>query len=168
MCLWAYLLMGLALGGLAVWTFIDTMQKGYSILYTVGLFFVGMLCAVFVFLLGWCFANIILAWYRFASDGLYIKYPLQKGKLIPWNEFQQVCICYGGYGGNADLPLKEVLCFVKKGEKESPLHGRWKTDNPFHYRSVISIAYTPELHEGLKQKYPGDIVDWRGSVKYRP
>jgi len=115
--------------------------------------------------IGWYFIETILAQYRFQDNGLYVKYPLSKGRLIPWNAFQEVCICYGGLNSRPHNAAP-VICCVKKGERRNG-YGRWKTNHIFHYKHVITIPYSPELHEGIKEKCPYKVVDLRNTLNYR-
>lgn len=122
--------------------------------------------AIFFILLGWTLISAGLAQYRFETEGLYVKYPLRNEFLIPWDAFQQVCICRAEYTTRGPRKANDVICCVKHGEKTNLL-GRWKTDNPFKYRSVICIAYTPYLAEGIAEKCPYDVPDLRETRTYR-
>lgn len=107
----------------------------------------------------------IFAVYRFETEGLYIKYPFRKEKCVSWDEFQQICLIYElRTGGNTFLP-NTVICFVRKGEKKNFLK-RWKTMNIFKYDKVFTIPYKGEIYEGIKEKYPHEIVDLRNTPGY--
>ena len=102
--------------------------------------------------------------YEIKSDGLWAKYPLEPLKIISWNEFQEVCVCYAGHhNGRAH----SVICCVKKGEKENIFTGRWKMLNPYKFRSVITMEYTDELYEEFKEKCPYPVKDLRNTRKYK-
>lgn len=129
------------------------------------LFFIGG-AGIFFICLGWCFLSKGLAQYRFKNSGLIAKYPLRDEIIIPWEEFQQICICYAAYTTAGPRRANTVICFVKKGEHKNG-NGRWKTDNPFRYRSVICIDYNPALEVGLREKCPYAVEDLRQSRIYR-
>lgn len=112
-----------------------------------------------------CIALECMTCYRFCDDGLYIKYLFEKWKCMPWESFQQICICYP-YGAKDYPKVDTIICFVKQGEKKS-LFGRWKTENPFHYRSVISFPLEPEILDKLQRKCTVRIDDLRGTGNYR-
>lgn len=97
--------------------------------------------------------------FRFESYGLWVKWPLRKAQFLQWSSFQQVCIC-PGYEFRKDT-TSIGLCFVMHGEKKN-LFDRWKTMGT-HYRTVSYIEYTPELHAGLKERCPMEIVDLRST-----
>ena len=103
--------------------------------------------------------------YEFCKNGVRTKYPLEKWKLIPWHEFQEVCICYiyTKYGVGESVFV--VICCVKNGEKKNK-KGRWKAENPFRHRSVIRIDYTKQLHKELEEKCPYKVKDLRNTVAY--
>ena len=84
----------------------------------------------------------------------------------PWQEFQQVCVCYAAYTTRGKKKANTVICCVKQGEKKN-LHGRWKTDNPFHHRSVICIDYSPEYHADITRMCPYAVEDLRSTRAYR-
>lgn len=127
---------------------------------------VNFLSGLFLLLFGLFSASMGCATYRFEEDGIYAKYPLQAPQVIPWDAFQQVCVCYGGYTTRGERKASTYICCVKKGEKPN-VYGRWKTDNVFRHRRVITITYTPELHEGIKERCPYEVVDLRNTLNYR-
>lgn len=103
--------------------------------------------------------------YRVQQDGLLISFGWHKPKLIPWDAFQEVCVCRADYPTRPPLRYSTVICCIRKGEKKN-LYGRWKTNNPFHYRSVIRIAYTEERHQEFLDICPVEIKDFRDSRLY--
>ena len=159
-------LLGLALGSLAFYVSWISFSEGESIAFVLIFFVFTLTVAVFCISLGWAYISMGLAQYRFETVGLYVKYPLRKGFLIPWDAFQQVCICRAAYTTSGEPKANDVICCVKHGEKYN-WRGRWKTDNPFKYRSVICIAYTPLLAEGITEKCPYDVPDLRETLRYR-
>ena len=109
------------------------------------------------------------ACYQFHKNGLYVKYPFVNWQCIPWNSFQQICICYTAYSTRGPLRAKTVLCCVKKGEKKN-LYGRWKTENPFHQRGVITfggLEIKPDLVLKVQLYCSARIDDLRGYGNYR-
>lgn len=115
---------------------------------------------------GWLGYTDHKAYFDYSEEGLGVKYLLQKRKVIPWSEFQQVCVCYTSYSTRGQATAHSVLCFVKKGEKKN-VYGRWKASNPFRSRSVIAMDYTDELYEEVKKHCPYEIPDLRGKGNYR-
>ena len=131
-----------------------------------GLIILNAIWSIFLISVGWLFYTNHKAYFDYSAEGLGVKYLLQKRKVIPWNEFQQVCVCYASYSTRGEGRAHSVLCFVKKGEKQN-VYGRWKADNPFHNRSVITMEYTDELYEEVKKHCPYEIPDLRGKGNYR-
>lgn len=130
---------------------------------TIRVLFMALSVGAIILLFGIFLIDKGLARYKFEKNGLIVKFPFKQEKLIPWNEFQQVCLCYSSYSsvGNANT----VICCVKKGEKLN-IFGRWKTDNPFHCHSVLVIEYKREYYNGIKERCPYDISDLRDTPAY--
>lgn len=153
----------IALG--TIYLFIDLFNSSINS-DTLKLFFLSVPTGVFLLIMGLFLMDKGLAKYRFEKDGLIVKYPLRKEKIIPWTEFQQVCVCYGAYTTRGTPRASTVICCVKKGE-EPNIYGRWKTDNPFRSHSVITIDYKPEYYNGIKERCPYDVPDLRNTLTYR-
>ena len=137
------------LNGAAVWIFVVLAGIAWFLCY---------LC--------WCYCCKGFAKYRFENEGLVVKFPLCQEERIPWNDFQQVCVIHAAYTTRGERKANTVICCVKKGEKKD-FYDRWKTDNPFRYRTVICIEYTPELHQGIIEKCPYEVADLRTTLAYR-
>lgn len=125
-----------------------------------------MSISTFFLLLGWAFISGGLARYRFESEGLWVKYPLQSWQLISWDEFQQVCVIHTAFTTRGERRANTDICCIKKSEKKNA-SGRWKADNPFRYHSIICIAYSPALYEGIKERCPYEVTDLRETPAYR-
>ena len=146
-------------------SYISVIQDGYSISF-VAVFIVPLIgVAVLLLVFGWLFISKGLAKYCFQTDGLSVKYPFRAKTFIPWHDFQQVCVCYAAYTTRGAKRAATVICLVKTGEKKN-IYGRWKTDNPFRYRSVITIDYKPELYTEIKKRCPLEVVDLRETQAY--
>ncbi len=99
------------------------------------------------------------------KDGIRIKLPLFREKLVEWDEFVTICICYDYFSVN-EFSLEPIICFVKYGEKTRE-DGRWRTSNPFHNHRLIRIRFTEELYENLLMICPVKIYDLRDTESYR-
>lgn len=115
--------------------------------------------------IGWQFITVGLARYRFTKEGVYAKYPLKTEQLLPWRSFQQVCVCYSAYTTRGKRKANTIICCVKCGERRN-IYGRWKTENPFRYRNIVCIEYTPGLYEGIKDMCPYTVIDLRETKEY--
>ena len=149
-----------------IWLLVDDISIGCFGFDTVFCSFVSMGTGVLMVIYILNLISMSFYKYEILAEGIRTKYPLQGWRLISWDEFQQVCVCYAGYTTRGERKAYSVVCFVKKGEKKN-LYGRWKTGNPFHYRSVITIEYTDELYEEVKEKCPYEIPDLRKTRLYR-
>lgn len=131
----------------------------------------GMEDAVWLILLGassfyisWMDVQSAMAEYSFAPDGVMVKYPLERPRYYAWNSFQQVCVCY--HSRATEMYGYSVICLVKKGEKKDAF-GRWKTANPFRYRSVLCLDYSDDLLETVVKNCPYEVPDLRDTGNYR-
>lgn len=160
-------LVGVCLTIGAIWvSYVSYVYDGNTLADALFILVYTLIPALLCYFIGWGFIARGLAQYRFTNEGLFTKYPLSKKKLVPWKEFQQVCVCYAAYTTRGERRANTVICCVKKGEKKN-MRRRWKTDSLFRYRSVICIDYQPTLLEGLKDVYPGEVVDLRDTPQYR-
>lgn len=105
------------------------------------------------------------AQYIFSIEGIQVKFPLQRIQKMPWNDFQQICVCYKNYGRNSKII--PVIAMIKKGEKVSFFCHRWKTDNPLHYRGVMCMNFSHELLNNMQKVCPYRIVDLRETPDYK-
>lgn len=104
-----------------------------------------------------------MAAFRFSKEGVSVKYPLEKQQFIPWEDFQQVCICY--YSRATEMNGFSIICFVKKGEKTN-VFGRWKTASSLRWRNILCLDYTPALLAEVAENCPYQIPDLRGTGNY--
>ena len=54
--------------------------------------------------------------YKIGKNGIKVKYLYGPENYIPWDEFQQVCVCYGEQNKRGGAAV--YICCVKKGEKK--------------------------------------------------
>ncbi len=121
---------------------------------------------VFICIWGWLLYTDARAQYDFSSEGVGVKYLFEKRKVIPWEEFKEVCICYTSYTTRGERYAHSVICFVKPSAKYN-FYGRWPADNPLQSRKVLSIEYTDELFEEVQKNCPFMIPDLRKTRRYR-
>lgn len=161
-------LVGLAVAVLGLWGLWDSLLQGYArpVGTLVSCLTFGV-CSWFCLYLGWCMLSRYLARFRFLEEGLAVTFPFREEALLPWEDFQQICVCYPGCPPTtSDDQGTGHLCFVKKGEKKN-IYGRWK-ESSFHYRTVILLGYRPEYLAAVRQVCPCPVPDLRGVGNYRP
>ena len=158
--------LGVLLTVTAFLAFFSFIIEGVPLFFALLLFLLVIIIAVFCFAYGWALICYGLAQYRFHKDGLFVKYPLSSEQCIPWADFQEICVCYAAYTTRGTPRANTVICCVRKSEKKNSI-GRWKTDNPFRYKTVMCIDYRPSLLEGIKEMCPFEIPDLRNTSAYR-
>lgn len=97
--------------------------------------------------------------YSFCPNGVKATLWKKFTQIIPWEDFQEVCICHADFNSRSDGKLTKVICFVRKGEKKN-IYGRWKVDNFLRYGKVIRLDYSSELHEELSRLCPHEIKNY--------
>ena len=104
-----------------------------------------------------------MAEFSFDTDGVSVKYPLEKQRFYPWKDFQQVCICY--YSRGTEMHGYPLICLVRNGEK-TDFFGRWKTGSVLHYRNLLCLDYSEEQLSEIKEFCPYEIPDLRDKGNY--
>ena len=105
-----------------------------------------------------------MAEFTFRNDGVWVKYPLEKQRFYPWEDFQQVCVCY--YSRATEMSGFPLICLVRNGEKTDRF-GRWKTGSVFHYRKLLCLDYSEEQLQEIRDCCPYEMPDLRGKGNYR-
>ena len=138
----------------------------YPVIFSFLLFTIICAIGTVLIVVGWKFINTGMAKYRFKKEGVYVKFPLKPEQLFRWDNFQQVCVCYSAYTTRGKQKANTVICCVMHGERKNA-YGRWKTENPFRYRTVFCINYSLSLHNGIKEMCPYEVIDLRETYAYR-
>ena len=138
---------------------ITAIRSGAISIGTVFALIISCVLCFICFSVEWKIISFVFAKYEFYSYGVEAKYFGRHSQIIPWDDFQEVCICYADYNCGYHSQLTKVICLIKKGEKKN-IFGRWKVDNFLRYRSVIRLDYSPELHQKVIDVCPYHIVDY--------
>ncbi len=97
-------------------------------------------------------------------QGLYIKYPFSKSRLITWDKFQVVCIVRCNTIISYDY---SPICFVRIGQK-TDANGRWYLNDPFRYSKLIRVFDNEEMRHAISVCCPYKIIDLRKTSAYSP
>jgi hypothetical protein len=127
--------------------------------------YLSIISAVLIVYYGFCCGSEAHAIYEVHPNGVLIKYPFRKPALLKWDVFQEICICYSDITTRGPLRYNTVICCVRHGERRN-FYDRWKTNNAFRYKSVISIAYSDSRLSELQAVCPFRILDRRGRGGY--
>lgn len=156
--------LGVLIIGIAVYVFyVSVTEDGYSVVLVFTCLSPIVIIGLNCIFLGWAFIQSGLSKFRFQADGIYVIRPLSRNHLIPWNQFREICVCYGTFTTRGSSAAVTVICCVKHGEEKNA-SGHWKTDNPFRYNSVITILYSQEAYERIKDMCPFAVVDLRNTT----
>ena len=138
---------------------LGTIHSGNLSLWVFGRVLVHWGICFVCFVIQWRLVEALFTKYTFCSDGVNATLWKRFTRFIPWEDFQEVCICHADYYSRPDGKLTKVICLVRNGEKKN-IYGRWKVDNFLRYLKIIRLDYTTELHEKIANLYPGEIVDY--------
>lgn len=125
-----------------------------------GVLLIGLVC----FGYGMMALQTAMAEFSFSADGVRVKYPLEKQRFYPWEDFQQICVCY--YSRAAEMNGYPLICLVRNGEKTDHF-GRWKTGSVFHYRNLLCLDYSEEQLRQIRGCCPYEVPDFRDKGNYR-
>lgn len=139
--------------GICVWRFAAYPNGWIMLLFPMGV------CALFAAMF-WCNVNVLLSRYRIEPEGLRVKLPFRAARLIPWDDFQEVCLCYVRDSRWAkERETGPAICFIRKGEKPAGLVNYWKTHSPFPYRTILTVMRTEERLAQVRECCPVKVVD---------
>ena len=102
------------------------------------------------------------------DSGIWVKYFGTKGKIIKWEDLQQINICYKLAVRQHIPPVTtdyEIICFVTKRAKKD-YWGYWNIYSIFSFRKVLFVEYTKENFEKIKEVCSYPIVDLRETKLY--
>ena len=102
-------------------------------------------------------------------DGIRVKYLLSTEKLFPWEQFQQICLCFEPQKKRYIPPRftnQEIVCFVLKKAKKNP-YGFWNVHSKRYFRAILFIRCSEEVMEALKEHCPTSIADFRQERIYQ-
>jgi hypothetical protein len=106
---------------------------------------------------------------KIAQEGICVKYPLSNEKLLPWEQFQQICVCFEPVKRRYIPPRftdQEIICFVlRKAKKDS--WGFWNIYSKRYFRTILFIRYSEEVMKALKEHCPTSIIDLRQEQIYQ-
>ena len=106
---------------------------------------------------------------KIAQEGICVKYLLSNEKLLPWEQFQQICVCFEPVKRRYIPPRftdQEIICFVlRKAKKDS--WGFWNIYSKKYFREILFIAYSEESLKELQEYCPMQIVDLRTDNVYQ-
>lgn len=117
----------------------------------------------------WGHMSRYLSRYTILEEGVRIKTPFRKKKLLRWEEIQEVCIQYGNKTKAGGYQI--LICIVEKGVKKNSATGKWSALGIFNYRSVLSMQYRRKAYGKIQELCPLQIVtplDFSPEMKGKP
>ena len=105
--------------------------------------------------------------YCVGETGLIISYPLGITSVFRWDEISEVALCKVHYAAGCDAHKVAIRCSIGS-EDSGPSKAKfaresWQsvTYEVFHYKSIVSIYFTPERLAEFENFYPHHIKDYR-------
>lgn len=105
--------------------------------------------------------------YSLNEDGILIRYAKRKSVFFPWSRIDQICICVIHQGKIEGVKDDVIWCAVGKIKNGPPnMARRWnEAEYGFiHFRSVLTMEYTPERLADFKKYSNRDIPDYRDII----
>ena len=106
---------------------------------------------------------------KITKAGISVKYLLSKERLLSWEQFQQICICFEPLKKRYIPPKftdQAIVCFVLKTAKQNSW-GFWNVYSKKYFRKILFIRYSEEAMKELQDNCPNDILDLRQDKLYQ-
>lgn len=128
-----------------------------------------ILWSLFLFPMAWTELQIETRKCKITPDGISVKYLFFAEKLLSWEQFQQICLCFEPLKKRYIPPRftdQEIVCFVlKKAKKNS--WGFWNIYSKRYFRKILYIRYSEEVMKELQEHCPTSIIDSRQDQIYQ-
>lgn len=134
-----------------------------------GSFALVFLLSLYLFAMAWTGLLIETRTCKITKSGISVKYLLSNEKLIPWEQFHQVCHCYEPIKKWFIPPKftdREIICFVLKKAKKN-YWGYWNVFSIRYFRKILFVRYSEEVMKELQGNCPLDILDLRNEKIYQ-
>lgn len=119
------------------------------------------------FLFGICFDLYMSREYALSERGITIRYAKRKLVFYPWESIGHICICVIHQGKIESTNDVVIWCTTGKIKNVPPNLSRYWNIAEYglmHFRSVLTIEYTPERSADFKKYSNRDIADYRGII----
>ena len=135
----------------------------------VAIWLLAMVCTSYLFAAIWMEVQVGARECKITQEGIRVKYLLYKEKLLPWVQFQQICVCFEPVKKRHIPPRftdQEIICFVlPKAKKDS--WGFWNIYSKRYFRKILFIPYSEASMKELQEFCPLKIVDLRTDNVYQ-
>lgn len=99
---------------------------------------------------------------RITQEGVWLRRPLHRERLIPWGAFQEMCLI------DDDLPRynrqQPASLLMVKWEALRKRSGEWNNTSTTHADRIISVDFDAEVRAALRELCPHPIVDHRKHI----
>ena len=102
--------------------------------------------------------------YELTEQGILIRYAKSITKLYRWENISQICICSIHRSANGATWDEVLWCTIGKIKKGPPHPSRsWNSTeySLLHFRTVLTMEYTPERLDEFRKFYIDEIADYR-------
>lgn len=119
---------------------------------------------VIVLLYGVLFDVYFTREYKLTKQGIQIRYAKRITKLYLWENISQICICSIHRSANGATWDEVIWCTVGNIKNGPPHPSRnWNSMeySLVHFKSVLTMEFSPERFDEFKMFYIDEIVDYR-------
>lgn len=128
-----------------------------------------LLYSPYLFAMAWTELQIETRKCKITKSGISVKYLLSREKLLSWDQFQQICICFEPLKKRFIPPRftdQEIICFILKTAKKNSW-GFWNVYSKRYFRRILFIRCSEEVIKELQENCPTDILDLRKDKVYQ-
>ena len=128
-----------------------------------------LLYSPYLFAMAWTELQIETRKCKITKSGISVKYLLSREKLLSWDQFQQICICFEPLKKRFIPPRftdQEIICFILKTAKKNSW-GFWNVYSKRYFRKILFVRCSEEVMKELQENCPTDILDLRKDKIYQ-
>ena len=128
-----------------------------------------LLFSPYLFAIAWVELQVETRKIKITKSGISVKYLLSKERLLSWEQFQQICLCFEPLKKRYIPPRftdQEIICFVLKTAKKN-YWGFWNVYSKRYFRKILFIRYSEKVVRELQEHCPTDILDLRKDKIYQ-
>ena len=103
------------------------------------------------------------------KTGIRVKYLLSRERLLSWEQFQEICICFEPVKKRSIPPRfsnQEIVCFALHTARKN-IWRFWDIYSKRYFRSILFVRYSEEIRKQLQENCPKEILDFRQDTIYQ-
>lgn len=126
--------------------------------------------ALVLFVYGALFVLFLFREYAIDENGITIQYVKRFRVFYPWDSIRKICLCEVHQGKVDSVKSDVIWCSVGEKRKEPPIMPRIYHEIEyefFHFRTILTMEYTPERLAAFQNFCHREIPDYREQMHRR-